>query len=117
MGTFQRGNPKDILNSQPKSIHCEFPTEENPKQERFAFDTGLGNQCYHFVEIQDFLLMYMHFGEKRTPQKEVQKPAAGLSSRSRETNDSSCGPFSFLLSFSTFEIGRINSISLSYIAG
>lgn len=61
MGTFQRGNPKDALNSQPKSVHREFPTEENSKQEGFAFGTGLGNQRYYFVGIQDFRLMWTYF--------------------------------------------------------
>lgn len=102
MGTFQRGNPKGILNSQPKN-HCEFPTEENPKQERFAFDTGLGNQRYHFVAIQDFLPLHTYFSEKQTPLEEVQRQQ--IQDPEQPTNSS----FSLPPHFPIFETGRIIS--------
>lgn len=101
MGTFQRGNPKGILNSQPRN-HCEFPTEENPKQERFAFDAGLGNQCYHFVGIQDFLPTCTYFSEQQTPLEEVLQQI-------QDPEQPTSSLFSLLPHFPIFEMGRIIS--------
>jgi len=101
MGTFQRGNPKGILNSQPRN-HCEFPTEENPKQERFAFDAGLGNQCYHFVGIQDFLPTCTYFSEQQTPLEEVLQ-------KIQDPEQPTSSLFSLLPHFPIFEMGRIIS--------